>query len=398
MKKIILAFFVLLVSTIVVGQSINKTKPKSVGIDIKHLSLADNIINKAIDEGETPGAVLAVVRHGKLAYLKAYGNKQTYPIAEAMKENTVFDLASLSKSISTALSAMILIERGQLRLADNVSLYIPDFQQWEDSITHQKKTIRVINLLTHTSGLPPYASIDELKRKYTNADNNALINYIATAINLNTEPGTNFDYSCLNFITLQRIIENISGQTLQQFAQENIFKPLGMKHTDYNPTGETLQWTAPTEKQPDGSVLLGQVHDPLARIVNKGVSGNAGVFSNAEDLAILSAMLLNGGEYKGTRILSPLSVKALQTVPRGYEQFGRSLGWDNYSPYASNNGDLFSGHTYGHTGYTGTSLIIDPDNDTAVILLTNRVHPEDKGGVVRLRGQIANIVAGSIIK
>ncbi len=171
-----------------------------------------------------------------------------------------------------------------------------------------------------------------------------------------------------------------------------------MIHTDYNPTGETLAWTAPTEKQEGGSVLLGKVHDPLARIMNGGISGNAGVFSNAEDLSILAAALQNGGELNGVRILSPQTALAMRTVPKGYEKFGRTLGWDANSSYASNNGDLFSKSTYGHTGYTGTSIIIDPETDTSVILLAHRVHPEDKGGVVRLRALVANIVAGAIIK
>jgi CubicO group peptidase (beta-lactamase class C family) len=206
------------------------------------------------------------------------------------------------------------------------------------------------------------------------------------------------NYSCLNFISLQRIIETVTGQSLQEFAQENIFRPLGMKHTDYNPTGETLAWTAPTEKQKDNSVLLGKVHDPLARIMNGGISGNAGVFSNAEDLCILAAALLNNGELNGTRILGVETIKAMRTVPKGYEKFGRTLGWDANSSYASNTGDLFSNSTYGHTGYTGTSIILDPETDTSVILLAHRVHPEDKGGVVRLRALVANIVAGEIIE
>ena len=156
---------------------------------------------------------------------------------------------------------------------------------------------------------------------------------------------------------------------------------------------------APTEKQSDGSVLLGEVHDPLARIMNHGNSGNAGVFSNAEDLALLAATLMNGGSINGKNVLGKLTVETMTRVPAGFEHIGRSLGWDNYSPYASNNGNIFHPErTFGHTGYTGTSFIVDPVSKTAVILLAHRVHPEDKGGVVRLRAQIANVVAGAVEK
>ena len=160
-----------------------------------------------------------------------------------------------------------------------------------------------------------------------------------------------------------------------------------------------MELVAPTEKQPDGSVLLGEVHDPLARVMNHGNSGNAGVFSNAEDLAILAAALMNGGEIDGKRVLGKLTVETMTRVPDEVKQLGRSLGWDNYSPYASNNGNIFHPtKTYGHTGYTGTSIIIDPVSKTAVILLAHRVHPADKGSVVRLRALVANVVAGAVVE
>ena len=394
MKNVILLFLLIVACGIAQAQLPN-VNPQKVGLDKNRLASVDNVILESIQKGEIPGAVLAVVRHKKIAYLKAYGNKQVYPDTIAMITNTVFDLASLSKSVSTAISTMILLERGQIRLRDNVSIYIPDFQPWTDPESGKKKNIRIIDLLTHTSGLPSYASVEALKKEYTMPNPDGLITYISK-VKRNNEPSTVFDYSCLNFITLQRIIETVSGMSLQNFAKQNIFIPLGMNHTDYNPTGETLSWVAPTQKQADGSVLKGKVHDPLAGIVNGGVSGNAGVFSNAQDLSTLSAMLLNNGEIKGVRILSPLTVKAMRSVPRGFEKFGRALGWDVYSGYASD-GDLFNVSAYGHTGYTGTSITLDPESDTAVILLTNRVHPEDKGAVSRLREVVANVVAASII-
>jgi len=394
MKKILLFVLLVILGCGVSFAQLKKVKPGKVGLDSKHLLYADSAINASVAKGEIPGAVLAVVKGDKLAYLKAYGNKEVYPNTVAMTTNTVFDLASVSKSVSTAVSTMILLERGQLRLKDNVSLYIPDFKPWTDSISGQTRNIKIVDLLTHTSGLPSYAPVSKLKEQYPMPNPNGLMTYISDVERLN-QPGETFRYSCLNFITLQHIIENISGMSLQEFARQNIFKPLKMKHTDYNPAGETLAWTAPTEKQADGSILKGRVHDPLANVLNDGISGNAGVFSNAEDLAILAAMLLNDGEVNGVRILSPLTVCAMRNVPYGYERFGRSLGWDVNSPYASD-GDLFYISAYGHTGYTGTSITLDPATKTAVILLTNRVHPEDKGSVSRLREVVANIVAASI--
>lgn len=391
-----LVFFFLLFCFALPGHAEGKEKHRKYHLNIQHLAMIDRVVNQSIHDKEIPGAVVAVVQKDKLVFCKAYGYKEVYPDSIAMTKETVFDLASVSKSVSTAVSIMILVERGQLRLMDAVSLYIPGYQPWKDSLKgRQQEPIRIIHLLTHTSGLPPYAPVDSLRKKYTLPNPDGLIEYISN-VKRNASPGTAFDYSCLNFITLQRIVETISGQSLQTFAQENIFRPLGMKHTDYNPTGETLALVAPTEKQTDGSVLKGKVHDPLARLVNGGVSGNAGVFSNAEDLSKLVAALMNDGKYKGVRLLSPAAITAMKTVPRGFETFGRALGWDVCSPYASNNGDLFGWNTYGHTGYTGPSISIDPDTQTAVIFLTNRVHPEDKGGVNRLRGVIANIVAASV--
>ncbi|WP_080904253.1 serine hydrolase domain-containing protein [Parabacteroides sp. Marseille-P3160] len=385
----------LLLACLSISRAEADPNPAGRGIDIPHLAMVDRVVNQAIQDREIPGAVVAVVKNDRLVYCKAYGNKEVYPDTIPMTEETVFDLASVSKSISTAVSVMILLDRGRLRLMDDVALYIPGYQPWRDSLQTEREPIRIIHLLTHTSGLPSYAPVDSLQKKYTLPNPDGLIDYIST-VSRRTRPGTDFNYSCLNFITLQRIVETISGETLQDFAQKNIFRPLGMKHTDYNPQGETLEWAAPTEKQADGSVLHGKVHDPLARLVNGGISGNAGVFSNAEDLSRLVAMLMNGGKYKGTRILSQAAVRAMRTIPRGFESFGRSLGWDVCSPYASNNGDLFGWNTYGHTGYTGPSISIDPDTKTAVIFLTNRVHPADKGGVNRLRALIANIVAASV--
>ena len=412
LTSIILFLFSL--QAITMAQSLQRVAPEQVGMDSRKLMYADEAIEEAIANKEIPGAVLAVVRNGKMAYLKAYGNKRIYPNTEPMTANTIFDMASCSKSLSTAICTMILAERGKIRLLDPVSRYIPGFKDWESEDGKDKKVIRITDLLTHSSGLPPYAPAAELEKKYGSPNPTGLMEYIA-GCKRDFKPQTDFQYSCLNFITLQHIIEAVSGQSLRDFARENIFNVLGMNHTDYLPCqrDKNGQWVntansqlstldfqltrvAPTEKQPNGQVLCGQVHDPLARILNGGISGNAGVFSCAEDIAILCAALQNGGEWNGRRILSPQGVKTMRTVPRSTAALGRSLGWDVFTAYASNSGDFFSPNTYGHTGYTGTSIVIDPDNDTSVILLINAVHPEDGHSVVRLRSLVANVVASSL--
>lgn len=398
MKKSLLSLFALLLTSIVIAQPLPRTTPLQAGMDPKKLANADAIINNSIKTGEVPGAVLAVVRDGKMVYLKAYGNKSVLPEVKKMDVNTVFDMASVSKSIGTTLSFMQLIEQGKVRLTDNVANYIPGFKGYIDPETGKEIEIRVVDLLTHSSGLPPYAPAEELVKRYGSPNPAGLMEYISTC-KRDFKPTTKFQYSCLNFITLQNILQNVTGVTLAEYAKKNVFDVLGLKHTMYNPTGKTLEMCAPTEKQKDGSVLCGKVHDPLARLMNDGNSGNAGVFSNAEDLAIIAAALMNGGSYNGKRILGKLTVDTMTRVPEQVKSLGRSLGWDNYSPYASNNGNLFHPEkTFGHTGYTGTSLIIDPTAKISVILLTNRVHPEDKGSVVRLRALVANAVAGAVIK
>jgi CubicO group peptidase (beta-lactamase class C family) len=382
------------------ASKLERVKPSEVGMDETRLAKVDDIINASIEKKEIPGAVLAVVRDGKMAYIKAYGNKSVYPEVVPMIEDVVFDLASCSKVVGTAMSMAHLLENGGYRLTDRVDMYIPGFQPYEDPKTGEKVNIRMIDVLTHSSGLPSYVSPEVVIKAKGKDDPDSLMSYIA-AMKRIYKPTTQFEYSCLNFITLQNVLQNITGMTLADYAQKNIFDVLGMTNTTYMPKNkpEILAKVAPTEKQPNGECFLGEVHDPLARVMNHGNSGNAGVFSNADDLAILAAALMNGGNYNGKQVLGKLTVETMTTVPEEFEHLGRSLGWDNYSPYASNNGNLFHPKkTFGHTGYTGTSFIVDPVSKTAVILLAHRVHPADKGSVVRLRALVANVVAGSIVE
>ncbi|MBP5518282.1 MAG: serine hydrolase [Bacteroidales bacterium] len=400
MKKIILLTAALLSGLAVMAQGtrLEKSTPEMMGMSSEKLSQIDNVIEEAIKDTLIPGAVVCVVRKDKVVFLKAYGNKAIYPKKEKMTENTVFDLASCSKCVGTTLSFMQLIESGKVRLIDRVDMYIPDFEPYIDE-DGKKIHIRIIDLLTHTSGLPAYVNPSEVEKECGKADAESLIKWISHCKRV-YKPANGHVYSCLNFITLQNVLQNVTGMKLCDYAQQNVFDRLGLKYTTYSPKAQKkkdiMKLVAPTEKQPDGKCLLGEVHDPLARVCGGGNSGNAGVFSNAEDLAVICAALLNGGEYDGKRILGPLTVKAMRTVPREVRRFGRTLGWDNDVHYYTA-GDLFSEETYGHTGYTGPSIVIDPQTKTAVIILANRVHPYDTGGLARQRATIGSIVAGSIL-
>ncbi len=388
---------IILYSVTLFAQLLPQAAPETQGLDPQRLQQVDTVINTAVASHDIPGAVLLVSRNDYVVYRKAYGYRELIPVKKKMTVKTVFDLASLTKPIATATSAMILVDRGQLRLLDKVKDFFPDFIPWVDDSTHAKTDIRIIHLMTHTSGLPPYAPVETLKKEYGAPNPDSLLAYIARAPRHHA-PGAYFKYSCLNFITLQRIIEKVSGQSLKAFSQENIFKPLHMQKTQMQPQGALAQSCAATQLQPDGKPLIGVVHDPLARVMMGCVSGNAGLFSNADDMALFGAMMLNGGVWNGVRVLSPAAVRTMTAIPKGFEQFGRGLGWDLASAYSSNKGDLFSAQAYGHTGYTGTSMVLDPETHTVVILLTNRVHPYDKGHVVRLRSLVANVVAGAIVK
>ncbi len=401
MKKLF-CFATALLSGIMVmaqGTRLQTATPEQMGMSSERLSKIDAVVEKAIKDTVMPGAVVCVVRGDKIVFLKAYGNKAIYPKKEKMTVNTVFDMASCSKCIGTTLSFMQLIESGQVRLIDRVDMYIPGFEPYVDE-NGKKVHIRVIDLLTHTSGLPAYVNPSQVKEKYGKEDPESLMDWIAHCKRV-YKPTQGHVYSCLNFVTLQNILQNVTGKKLYEYAQENVFDRLGLAYTTYMPKAlkkkDIMKLVAPTEKQADGKCLIGEVHDPIARVLNKGNSGNAGVFTNAEDVAVICAALLNGGEYDGKRILGPLTVKAMASVPMEVRRFGRTLGWDNDVHYYTA-GDLFSGSAYGHTGYTGPSIVIDPATKTAVIILANRVHPYDTGNMAPVRAKVSSIVAGSILK
>ena len=378
-----------------------RVSPESVGMSTEKLANADAVINASIADGEIPGAVLAVVKNSKLVYLKAYGNKSVYPDTIPMTENTVFDLASLTKVAATSMSMAHLLERGGFRLEDKVNKYIPEFQPWVDPKTGEKVDIRIVDLLTHSSGLPSYANTDELIAKYGVAHPDSLMSYVNTVPRL-FKPTTQYEYSCLGFIALQNILQNITGKPLRDYAKENIFDVLGMKHTTYGPktlkNEEVMSLVAPTVKQPDGSVLLGEAQDPLGRVMNWENSGNSGLFSSAEDLALLAAAVMNGGKINGVSVLGKLTVEAMTRVPDGFEHIGRSLGWENYAMPGKYGCMFHPTLTFAHTGHTGTAIMVDPVSKVGIVLLAHRVHPVDTGSVAKLRTLVCNAVGGAVIE
>jgi uncharacterized protein YbbC (DUF1343 family)/CubicO group peptidase (beta-lactamase class C family) len=375
-------------------------RPESVAVSSERLGQMDAVIAAEIAAKHLPGAVVLVGRKAHVVWRKSYGSRAVEPAQEAMTTDTIFDLASLTKVVATATSIMILVERGKLRLSDPVSLYIPELKG------EGRERITIEQLLTHVSG---YAPDFDLRERWAGYDE-AIKRLIKEP--LRNPPGTRFTYSDIGFITLGEVVSRVSGMPLDQFAQKNIFGPLRMTNTGFRPSATLQTRIAPTEKRraqlnylgdtsanvgAEGEVWLrGQVHDPTSYRMN-GVAGHAGLFSTASDLAIYCQMILNRGVYGGVRILAPLTV-AEMTRPRVVSSTGatRGLGWDINSSFSSNRGDLFPLGSFGHTGFTGTSLWIDPASEMFVIFLSNRVHPDGKGDVGPLRGRVASIVAGSV--
>lgn len=376
--------------------------PAAVGMSAARLAEIDNAAQKSIERREMPGAVVLAARRGRVVWRKAYGARAVLPAREAMTTETIFDLASLTKVVATATSIMILIERGQVRLSDPASLYVPELKG------EGKEKITIEQLLTHRSGFAPDFDLSEPWTGYDEA-----IKRLATE-RLRSTPGTRFVYSDLNFITLGEVVRRVSGLALNEFARRNIFEPLKMRDTGFRPRAELTSRIAPTETRRGQAGYLGgrgegvaasegehwlrgEVHDPTAFRMN-GVAGHAGLFSTVDDMAIYCQMILNGGEYGGARILSPMGV-AMMTRPRmvGVDGAARGLGWDVSSSFSSNRGDLFPPGSFGHTGFTGTSIWIDPASETFVVFLSNRVHPNGKGDVSAVRARIASIVAASVL-
>ena len=344
----------------------------------------DEAINQAIAQDRLPGAVLLVGHNGQIVYRKAYGKRALVPRPETMTLDTIFDCASLTKVIATTPSLMKLFEQGKFRLNDKVTDYIPEFQEGKSDITLR-------DLFTHFSGLQPDVP---LKPEWTGYDTGI---HLACTTPPAGPPGVRFVYSDINFILLGEIVHRLSGQLLSDYARRNIFLPLGMTDTMFLPPASLVPRIAPTERvDKTGPPLRGVVHDPSTRAMG-GVAGHAGLFSTAADLARFCQMMLNGGSLDGARLFSPLTVaKFTQPQSPPGQPILRGLGWDIDSPYSGNRGELFPIGSYGHTGFTGTSIWLDPSTQSYVILLANSVHPDARPALTPLRAKVATIVAAAL--
>ena len=402
-----------LLSFLVMGQTpttpLPATAPNAVGMSPQQLAYLDEAIEAEIARKQLPGAVVVVGRQGRVVWRKAYGRRALEPSPENMTTDTIFDLASLTKPVATATSVMLLVERGLVRLGDPVARYLPEFA------AAGKQNITVEHLLVHRSGL----IADNDVKDYEQGPAQAMLNIWKLAPL--AEAGSRFIYSDVNFIVLAELVRRVTGKPLNEFAAENIFQKLGMNDTGFKPNAGLQARIAPTEQRGGGKTvpstgekdasaehwMRGEVHDPRSFLLG-GVAGHAGLFSTADDLAIFCQMLLNHGEYQGQRILSPLTVARLTTARDSAGNGGggnwRALGWDFYSSFSANRGDLLPIGSFGHTGFTGTGLWIDPASQTFIVFLSNRVHPRldadlaKRADVGSLRGRVASIVAASIIE
>jgi uncharacterized protein YbbC (DUF1343 family)/CubicO group peptidase (beta-lactamase class C family) len=346
--------------------------------------ILDQAIDQAIQEGRIPGAVLLIGHQGQIVHRKAYGKRALVPTPEAMTVDTIFDVASLTKVVATTSSLMKLFEDGKFRLNDRVTQYLPEFQEGKSPIT-------IRNLFTHFSGMPPDLVLSPPWSGYQTGI------HMAMSQRPSGPPGELFVYSDINFILLGELVHRLSGQMLSDYAREHVFLPLGMRETMFQPPPSLVPRIAPTERDgPNGAPLRGVVHDETSRYMG-GVAGHAGVFSTAGDLARFCEMLLHKGEFDGARLFSALTVEKFTTPQSPADQpILRGLGWDIDSPFSGNRGDLFPIGSYGHTGFTGTSIWIDPVSDTYVILLANSVHPFRRPAITSLRGRIATITAAAL--
>ncbi len=341
----------------------------------------DRIIALGIATKKFPGAVVIAGHNGHIVFQKAYGNRSLTPVPEAMTEDTIFDVASLTKVLATAPAVMQLYEQGRFRLNDPVAKYLPEFA------VNGKQDITIRQLLTHYSGLPPDVSLEDT---WVGKQEGLRRAFASTPV---TAPGVQFRYSDINFIVLGALVEKLSGLTLDQYQQRYLAQPLGLEHMRYLPPEAWRNRTAPTQYD-HGVMLRGVVHDPTSRRMG-GVAGHAGIFSTAGDVAVYAQNLLD--RLAGRPSSFPLQQLTLEkmTTP-GQPATGtalRGLGWDIDSPYSSNRGELFPVGSFGHTGFTGTSIWMDPSSDTYVVFMSNAVYPNGPTGINAIRGAVANVVA-----
>lgn len=354
-------------------------------LDAAKLHKMDVEIQQVIEDGQCPGGVLWV-EHGKSKYSKAYGDRALVPEREEMTKDTIFDIASLTKVVAGTPAIMLLIERGQVKLDAPVQTYIPEFKG------DDRETVTVRQLLTHTSGLLP-----DIETRTDWHGRKAAIEK-ACREKLRSKPGTALVYSDVNLFMVGEIVERVSGSKLEDFVQKEIYQPLKMVDTGFLPPTNKLARIAPTEwaSEKTNLMLRGVVHDPTARHMG-GVAGHAGLFTTAADLARYARMMLNDGQLDGVRIFKPETVKLMTSVqtPAGIP-YRRGLGWDIDSGFSRPRGTVFPRGSYGHTGWTGTCLWIDPYSKTFFLFLSNRVHPDGTGNVLPLYGTLGTLAAEAV--
>ena len=363
--------------------TLTRAKPSAVGMSNALVPRLDSVIKAGIADHATPGATIAVVRRGRIVLLKGYGHTDWARGAPAANDSTMYDMASLTKVVATTTAAMMLEEEGKLNIDRTVASYLPEYD------VPDKRAITVRMLLTHASGI---RSNHPLWKEAKGREQ-----YFAGMVKwpLVREPGSAVEYTDWNMVLMQFIIERLTGQTLDQFVQARVFGPLGMRDTQYNPPETLRPRIAPTETEDfRGGQVWGVVHDETAWVLG-GVSGNAGLFSSARDLAVFVQMLLNGGSYGGAQLIKPSTVA--RWTARQRPDASRALGWDTPSPQSSA-GRFFSARSFGHTGFTGTSIWADPERELLVVLLTNRVNPtRDNQKIGPLRRAVADVVQQSVL-
>jgi CubicO group peptidase (beta-lactamase class C family) len=384
--KIILVVMMALGALSARAEPLPEASPEALGFTTRMAAQLDALVNKAASTHPgVPGGVLIVARHGKIAYRRAFGKRALLDVPVPNSADTIYDLASMTKVLATAPSAMKLLESGGLKLTDRLTDLLPE------TAGTGKDAVTVEQLLRHRAGLPA----DTPESEYNGTLEQIWANLYK--VRLEAPAGKRFEYSDVGMQLLGRIVERVSGKALDRFAAETVFEPLGLEDTGYRPNGQSGECPrcAPTQKR-DGKWMIGDVHDPRAWKMG-GVAGHAGVFSTADDVAVYAQAILDCGEHDGTRILQRETVRRMTEspamLPAGQK---RGLGWDIDTPYSTPRGTGFPVGSFGHTGYTGTSVWIDPSSRTLVVLLTNRVHPDDSGTVVELRKQVSSVVAASI--
>ena len=358
--------------------------PEEVHVNPIKMTAIEELLNQGVQDSAFPGGVFLAIKDGVIFEEYSFGQLSYDKKSVPVNNQTIYDLASLTKPIATTAAAMLLYDKGLLDLDERVTTTFPQFG------VGGKESATIRNLLTHTSGLPPFIHLWKV------ADNpQAMLNYLFEC-EAAYSPGTETYYSCMGMITLHKVIEAKAGQSLDAFLTENLYSPLGMTRTFFNPPEMLWKNTAPTEFDAErGGIVQGKVHDENAYYLG-GVSGNAGLFTTARDLSIFSQMLLNQGSYRGKQYFIPETVELFTKRQNIVDGSNRTLGWSMPSGKSSS-GRHFSENSVGHTGFTGTSIWIDFDKNLAGILLTNRVHPtRDNQKIYDYRRQVYNLLQESL--